>query len=272
MKNENKYRLPEDQKFEVFGQMMTEAEYDAWCERRDVSAWQTSENTQLIKACVLGDVNGVRALLGEKSDGSIVEVQYVGYRNKLPVHLLTQYSKVMWESWANTYDESFGSQMLKLTHTMEQFWTEYYGWEQMPEIDWQPCIDFMAEFYYDDEDILESAVTKRGHKPIDAELFRAMGMFDFAKVEILLQQGANPNRWLLSPPDETPKYYEWNALKELWDESPDYTLEEEFQEAVNTEEDSEWNVVAIIFNASAYGNMFKLLKNYGYDPADMSKL
>lgn len=267
----DKYRLPEGQQFEVFGQMMTEEEYDAWCEGRRAD-WQTPENAQLIKACVMGDVDKAREVLGEKSDGHIAEVQYVGYRKKIPAHMLTQYSMVMWECWGDKAGASFGSQMREHTRAMERFWREYYGWQQMPEIDWRPCIDFREEFYFDDDDILESAVKRLGHRPMDAELFQAMGMFDFAKVESLLQQGANPNKWLLSPPDQKPTHYEWNALMEVWNESPDATFMEEFNEAIGEEEDAEWDIVTLIFNAAAYANMFNLLRRYGYDPADMREL
>ena len=47
MKNEYNNRLPEGQKFEVFGQMMTESEYDAWSES-GLADWQTQENMQRI--------------------------------------------------------------------------------------------------------------------------------------------------------------------------------------------------------------------------------
>ena len=268
MKNEYNNRLPEGQKFEVFGQMMTESEYDAWSES-GLADWQTQENMQRIKACALSDVGKIQELLGERSYDNIIEVQYIGHC-KFPLHLLTQYSRVVWGWWSSKQDNEFTAAMLERIEAMERFWTDYYGWGQMPTIEWQPCIDFMESFYSNDEDIFELAVRKYRHNPIDVELYKAMGMFDFGKVEALLAMGANPNRWLLSPPNEKPQYYEWNALMELWNESPDSTFVDSFKEAVS--EDDEWNVVTLIFNAAAYANMFKLLERYGYDPSEMSRL
>ena len=262
------YRLPEDQKLEVLGRTMCEDELVKWCES-GVADWQTQDNMQLIKACALSDVAKTKELLGERSYDNIIEAQYIGHC-KFPLHLLTQYSRLIWECWGTQRDRVFISQMLERTEAMERFWMEYYDWVQMPEINWTPCCDFMESLYSDDDDILQSAVDKYGHRAIDVELFRTMGIFDFDKVEALLKEGANPNRWLLSPPNEEPQYYEWNALIDVWNEAPDSAFVDDFKEAVS--EKDEWDIVSTIFHAAAYANMFKLLKRYGYDPSEMSRL
>ena len=262
------YRLPEEQKFEVLARTMCEDELVKWCES-GAADWQTQDNMQLIKACVLSDVAKIKELLGERSYCKIIEAQYNGYC-KFPLHLLTQYSRLIWECWGTQRDIVFISQMLERTEAMERFWMEYYDWVQMPKINWKPCCDFMESLYLEDDDILQSAVDKYGHRAIDVELFRAMGIFDFDKVEALLKEGANPNRWLLSPPNEEPQYYEWNALMDVWNEAPDSAFVDDFQEAVSAKD--EWDIVSTIFHAAAYANMFKILKRYGYDPSEMSRL
>ena len=228
-----------------------------------------NENIRLITACAMADSEELKMLLGERADGRVVAVLYDSW-HKVPLHLLTQYARLMWEYWGGGEHQELATRMLEQTAKVEAFWQSYYGWRSMPDIDWQPCRDFVSELVCVDEDILSSAVSKYGHRPMDVELYQAMAEFDFEQVEQLLLQGANPNTYLQSPVNEPPKYYEYNALMEVWSESPDDSFIDEFKNVAKSED--EWDIVTTIFAAAAYANLFILLKRYGYDPAKMSRL
>lgn len=72
MKNENNSRLPEGQKFEVFGQMMTEAEYDAWVDN-NIASTQPKVSNQHLEACLFSDLEGIKEGLKEITDKSALE-------------------------------------------------------------------------------------------------------------------------------------------------------------------------------------------------------
>ena len=80
MENENKYRLPEEQKFEVFGQMMTEAEYDAWVEN-NIASSQPKVSNQLLEACLFSDLEGIKMGLKRFLTGLYLRMlTYIVYR------------------------------------------------------------------------------------------------------------------------------------------------------------------------------------------------
>ncbi|MBR5822915.1 MAG: hypothetical protein IKY67_02080, partial [Paludibacteraceae bacterium] len=105
MKNENNNRLPEDQKFEVFGQMMTEAEYDAWVDN-NIASTQPKVSNQLLEACLFSDLEGIKGGLKEITDKSALEDVNL-YSIPTPLYHLTLLNQMVFDTeyWTDLVDD-----------------------------------------------------------------------------------------------------------------------------------------------------------------------
>lgn len=200
MENENKYRLPEEQKFEVFGQMMTEAEYDAWVEN-NIASSQPKVSNQLLEACLFSDLDGIKEGLKEISDRSALDDVNL-YSIPTPLYHLTLLNQMIFDTeyWTDLVDDKqeVVVWMEERTRSVIDFWKEYYGVEELPQPKYEDyTIDdfFCAWLEDDDEDILDApkdVLIQRGCREIDLDLYLATDRFQFNKAEALLRQGANP--------------------------------------------------------------------------------
>ena len=205
MENENKYRLPEEQKFEVFGQMMTEAEYDAWVENKIVSS-QPKVSNQLLEACLFSDLEGIKDGLKEISDRSALDDVNL-YSMPTPLYHLTLLSQMVFDTeyWTDIDEDKQEAVawMEERTKRVIDFWLEYYGVEEIPPVQYEKYTEddfFRAWLEDDDEDILDApkdVLIQRGCREIDLDLYLATDRFQFNKAETLLMQGANPSAPLL---------------------------------------------------------------------------
>lgn len=200
MDNEKRYRLPEEQKFEVFGQMMTEAEYDAWVDNNIASA-QPKVSNQLLEACLFSDLEGIKDGLKEISDRSALDDVNL-YSIPTPLYHLTLLNHMVFDTeyWTDLVDDKqeVVVWMEERTRSVIDFWKEYYGVEELPQPKYEDyTIDdfFCAMLEDDDEDILDApkdVLIQRGCREIDLDLYLATDRFQFNKAEALLRQGANP--------------------------------------------------------------------------------
>ena len=200
MENENKYRLPEEQKFEVFGQMMTEAEYDAWVEN-NIASSQPKVSNQLLEACLFSDLEGIKDGLKEVSDRPVLEDVNL-YSIPTPLYHLTLLNQMVFDTeyWTDLVDDKqeVVVWMEDRTRRVIDFWKEYYDVEELPQPKYEDyTIDdfFCAMLEDDDEDILDApkdVLIQRGCREIDLDLYLATDRFQFNKAEALLKQGANP--------------------------------------------------------------------------------
>ena len=205
MKNENNNRLPEDQKFEVFGQMMTEAEYDAWVDN-NIASTQPKVGNRLLEACLFSDLEGIKEGLKEITDKSALEDVNL-YSIPTPLYHLTLLNQMVFDTeyWKDLVDDKqeVVVWMEERTKTVIDFWKEYYGVEELPQPKYEDyTIDdfFCAMSEDDDEDILDApknVLIQRGCREIDLDLYLATDRFQFNKAETLLMQGANPSAPLL---------------------------------------------------------------------------
>ena len=200
MENENEYRLPEEQKFEVFGQMMTEAEYDAWVEN-NIASSQPKVSNQLLEACLFSDLEGIKDGLKEVSDRSVLEDVNL-YSIPTPLYHLTLLNQMVFDTeyWTDIDDDKQEAVawMEERTKCVIDFWREFYGVDELPQPKYEDyTIDdfFCAMLEDDDEDILDApkdAFIQHGCREIDVDLYLATNRFQFNKAEALLKQGANP--------------------------------------------------------------------------------
>ena len=200
MENENKYRLPEEQKFEVFGQMMTEAEYDAWAEN-NIARSQPKVSNQLLRACLFSDLEGIKDGLKEVSDRSVLEDVNL-YSIPTPLYHLTLLNQMVFDTeyWTDIDEDKQEAVawMEERTKCVIDFWREFYGVDELPQPKYEDyTIDdfFCAMLEDDDEDILDApkdAFIQHGCREIDVDLYLATNRFQFNKAEALLKQGANP--------------------------------------------------------------------------------
>ena len=200
MENENKYRLPKEQKFEVFGQMMTEAEYDAWAEN-NIARSQSKVSNQLLRACLFSDLEGIKDGLKEVSDRSVLEDVNL-YSIPTPLYHLTLLNQMVFDTeyWTDIDDDKQEAVawMEERTKCVIDFWREFYGVDELPQPKYEDyTIDdfFCAMLEDDDEDILDApkdAFIQHGCREIDVDLYLATNRFQFNKAEALLKQGANP--------------------------------------------------------------------------------
>lgn len=200
MENENKYRLPEEQKFEVFGQMMTEAEYDAWAEN-NIARSQPKVSNQLLRACLFSDLEGIKDGLKEVSDRSVLEDVNL-YSIPTPLYHLTLLNQMVFDTeyWTDIDDDKQEAVawMEERTKCVIDFWREFYGVDELPQPKYEDyTIDdfFCAMLEDDDEDILDApkeSYIQHGCREIDIDLYLAADRFQFDKAEDLLRQGANP--------------------------------------------------------------------------------
>ena len=200
MENENKYRLPEEQKFEVFGQMMTEAEYDA-CAENNIARSQPKVSNQLLRACLFSDLEGIKDGLKEVSDRSVLEDVNL-YSIPTPLYHLTLLNQMVFDTeyWTDIDDDKQEAVawMEERTKCVIDFWREFYGVDELPQPKYEDyTIDdfFCAMLEDDDEDILDApkdAFIQHGCREIDVDLYLATNRFQFNKAEALLKQGANP--------------------------------------------------------------------------------
>ena len=200
MENENKYRLPKEQKFEVFGQMMTEAEYDAWAEN-NIARSQSKVSNQLLRACLFSDLEGIKDGLKEVSDRSVLEDVNL-YSISTPLYHLTLLNQMVFDTeyWTDIDDDKQEAVawMEERTKCVIDFWREFYGVDELPQPKYEDyTIDdfFCAMLEDDDEDILDApkdAFIQHGCREIDVDLYLATDRFQFNKAEALLRQGANP--------------------------------------------------------------------------------
>lgn len=200
MENENKYRLPEEQKFEVFGQMMTEAEYDSWAEN-NIARSQPKVSNQLLRACLFSDLEGIKDGLKEVSDRSVLEDVNL-YSIPTPLYHLTLLNQMVFDTeyWTDIDDDKQEAVawMEERTKCVIDFWREFYGVDELPQPKYEDyTIDdfFCAMLEDDDEDILDApkdAFIQHGCREIDVDLYLATNRFQFNKAEALLKQGANP--------------------------------------------------------------------------------
>lgn len=200
MENENKYRLPKEQKFEVFGQMMTEAEYDAWAEN-NITSSQPKVSNQLLRACLFSDLEGIKDGLKEVSDRSVLEDVNL-YSIPTPLYHLTLLNQMVFDTeyWTDIDDDKQEAVawMEERTKCVIDFWREFYGVDELPQPKYEDyTIDdfFCAMLEDDDEDILDApkdAFIQHGCREIDVDLYLATNRFQFNKAEALLKQGANP--------------------------------------------------------------------------------
>ena len=205
MKNENNNRLPEDQKFEVFGQMMTEAEYDAWVDN-NIASSQPKVSNKLLEACLFSDLEGIKEGLKEITDKSALEDVNL-YSIPTPLYHLTLLNQMVFDTeyWTHLVDDKqeVVVWMEERTKRVIDFWKEYYGVEELPQPKYEDyTIDdfFCAMLEDDDEDILDApkdVLIQRGCREIDLDLYLATDRFQFNKAETLLMQGANPSAPLL---------------------------------------------------------------------------
>lgn len=200
MENENKYRLPKEQKFEVFGQMMTEAEYDAWAEN-NIARSQPKVSNQLLRACLFSDLEGIKDGLKEVSDRSVLEDVNL-YSIPTPLYHLTLLNQMVFDTeyWTDIDDDKQEAVawMEERTKCVIDFWREFYGVDELAQPKYEDyTIDdfFCAMLEDDDEDILDApkdAFIQHGCREIDVDLYLATDRFQFNKAESLLKQGANP--------------------------------------------------------------------------------
>lgn len=200
MENENKYRLPKEQKFEVFGQMMTEAEYDA-CAENNIARSQPKVSNQLLRACLFSDLEGIKDGLKEVSDRSVLEDVNL-YSIPTPLYHLTLLNQMVFDTeyWTDIDDDKQEAVawMEERTKCVIDFWREFYGVDELPQPKYEDyTIDdfFCAMLEDDDEDILDApkdAFIQHGCREIDVDLYLATNRFQFNKAEALLKQGANP--------------------------------------------------------------------------------
>ena len=200
MENENKYRLPKEQKFEVFGQMMTEAEYDAWVEN-NIASSQPKVSNQLLEACLFSDLEGIKDGLKEVSDRSVLEDVNL-YSIPTPLYHLTLLNQMVFDTeyWTDIDEDKQEAVawMEERTKCVIDFWREFYGVDELPQPKYEDyTIDdfFCAMLEDDDEDILDApkdAFIQHGCREIDVDLYLATNRFQFNKAEALLKQGANP--------------------------------------------------------------------------------
>lgn len=200
MENENKYGLPEEHKFEVFGQMMTEAEYDAWVED-NIARSQPKVSNQLLRACLFSDLEGIKDGLKEVSDRSVLEDVNL-YSIPTPLYHLTLLNQMVFDTeyWTDIDDDKQEAVawMEERTKCVIDFWREFYGVDELPQPKYEDyTIDdfFCAMLEDDDEDILDApkdAFIQHGCREIDVDLYLATNRFQFNKAEALLKQGANP--------------------------------------------------------------------------------
>lgn len=200
MENENKYRLPEEQKFEVFGQMMTEAEYDAWVEN-NIARSQPKVSNQLLEACLFSDLEGIKDGLKEISDRSALDDVNL-YSIPTPLYHLTLLNQMVFDTeyWTDIDEDKQEAVawMEERTKCVIDFWREFYGVDELPQPKYEDyTIDdfFCAMLEDDDEDILDApkdAFIQHGCREIDVDLYLATNRFQFNKAEALLKQGANP--------------------------------------------------------------------------------
>ena len=205
MKDENNNRLPEDQKFEVFGQMMTEAEYDAWVDN-NIASSQPKVSNRLLEACLFSDLEGIKEGLKEITDKSALEDVNL-YSIPTPLYHLTLLNQMVFDTeyWKDLVDDKqeVVVWMEERTRRVVDFWKEYYGVEELPQPKYEDyTIDdfFCAMLEDDDEDILDAhkdVLIQRGCREIDLDLYLATDRFQFNKAETLLMQGANPSAPLL---------------------------------------------------------------------------
>ena len=205
MKKENNNRLPEDQKFEVFGQMMTEAEYDAWVDN-NIASTQPKVGNRLLEACLFSDLEGIKEGLKEITDKSALEDVNL-YSIPTPLYHLTLLNQMVFDTeyWKDLVDDKqeVVVWMEERTKRVIDFWKEYYGVEELPQPKYEDyTIDdfFCAMSEDDDEDILDApknVLIQRGCREIDLDLYLATDRFQFNKAETLLMQGANPSAPLL---------------------------------------------------------------------------
>ena len=205
MKNENNNRLSEDQKFEVFGQMMTEAEYDAWVDN-NIASSQPKVSNKLLEACLFSDLEGIKEGLKEITDKSALEDVNL-YSIPTPLYHLTLLNQMVFDTeyWTDLVDDKqkVVVWMEERTKSVIDFWKEYYGVEELPQPKYEDyTIDdfFCAMLEDDDEDILDApkdVLIQRGCREIDLDLYLATDRFQFNKAETLLMQGANPSAPLL---------------------------------------------------------------------------
>ena len=158
MENENKYRLPEEQKFEVFGQMMTETEYDAWVEN-NIASSQPKVSNQLLEACLFSDLEGIKDGLNEISDRSVLEDVNL-YSIPTPLYHLTLLNQMVFDTeyWTDIEDDKQEAVawMEERTKRVIDFWLEYYGVEEIPPVQYEKYTEddfFRAWLEDDDEEI-----------------------------------------------------------------------------------------------------------------------
>lgn len=200
MKNENNNRLPEDQKFEVFGQMMTEAEYDAWVDN-NIASTQPKVSNQLLEACLFSDLEGIKEGLKEITDKSALQDVNL-YSIPTPLYHLTLLNQMVFDTeyWTDIDDDKLEAVawMEERTKRVVDFWREYYGVEELPPVQYEKYTEddfFRAWLEDDDEEILDApreAFIQHGCREIDIDLYLATDRFQFNKAETLLMQGANP--------------------------------------------------------------------------------
>lgn len=200
MENENKHRLPKEQKFEVFGQMMTEAEYDAWAEN-NIARSQPKVSNQLLRACLFSDLEGIKDGVKEISDRSVLDDVNL-YSIPTPLYHLTLLNQMVFDTeyWTDIDDDKQEAVawMEERTKCVIDFWREFYGVDELPQPKYEDyTIDdfFCAMLEDDDEDILDApkdAFIQHGCREIDVDLYLATNRFQFNKAEALLKQGANP--------------------------------------------------------------------------------
>lgn len=201
MDNENKYRIPEEQKFEVFGQMMTEAEYDAWVEEQ-LKRYQPTFSIQLLTSCLLSDLAGIKAGLKELPEDCVHQNTNL-FSASTPLYYITLYNKMAWEPSCWGGSKGNGSELLtwmkRRTTEVEEFWKEYMRVEKLPEPNYQQYAgdDFRASLDFEDETYIldgsRESYIAQGCRNVDLDLYIATTRFEYDKVEELLQQGANPN-------------------------------------------------------------------------------
>lgn len=200
MKDENNNRLPEDQKFEVFGQMMTEAEYDAWVDN-NIASTQPKVSNQLLEACLFSDLEGIKEGLKEITDKSALEDVNL-YSVPTPLYHLTLLNQMVFDTeyWTDIDEDKQAAVawMEERTKRVIDFWLEYYGVEEIPPVQYEKYTEddfFRAWLEDDDEEILDApreAFIQHGCREIDLDLYLATDRFQFNKAETLLMQGANP--------------------------------------------------------------------------------
>lgn len=239
--------------------------------RTDTKIYNDPNQSELLYAVVLNNVEETKELLAKIEDKSLLED--IGLLSKpFPLHYISLCNEAIWRYVDEWKDKEEATRFRDKSRAMVEFWKEYYRVEDFEQIDYHI---YNEDFYcaWDDEtdeDILcasKEDYINAGCRMLDIDLYCAVCRFDFNEVKSLLDMGANPDAKLYDKPKEQRKNLEEiNVMErigfERWFLCSELLWLKDAEMNVKKREWIDKGTVAHILGLVAHSEMYRLLEKY----------